>query len=193
MKRIFSRTFVFAVISVICYAFVYTQPMWNFKFKAPQYPMGLELDIFMTGAKGDVTEIDIINHYIGMQKLENAARNEKAIAPFVLVGLSLVSLAIGLFPRLKLLHILSLAIMGFPLAFISIFQLWLYKFGHDLNPAAPVRLTPFTPVILGEGIIGQFTTYAIPGSGFYLSCFAAISIGLLIWSENYKGAIKIAS
>lgn len=189
MKRIFSRAFGLAVFSVICYAFVYIQPMWNFKFKAPQYPMGLELDIFMTGAQGDVTEIDIINHYIGMQKLGDAATNEKAMAPFVLVGLSVISLSIGLFPRMKLLHILSLAILGFPLAFTSIFQLWLYKFGHDLNPAAPVRLTPFTPVILGEGIIGQFTTYAVPGSGFYLSCFAAISIALLIWSEKDKQVI----
>lgn len=188
MKRIFSRTFLLSVICVICYGLVYTRPMWNFKFKAPQYPMGLELDIFMTGASGDVTEIDIINHYIGMQKLEDAAKNEKAMAPFVLIGLSVISLALGLFPRKKLLHLLSLAMLGFPLAFVGIFQLWLYKFGHDLNPAAPVKLTPFTPVILGEGIIGQFTTYAVPGNGFYLSCFAALCVTVIIFT-SYKEMI----
>lgn len=190
MKRIFSKTFALAVISVICYALVYTQPMWNFKFKAPQYPMGLELDIFMTGAKGDVAEIDIINHYIGMQKLEDAAKNEKAMAPFVLMALSALSLALGLFPRKKILHIFSLAMLGFPLAFVTIFQLWLYKFGHDLNPAAPVRLTPFTPVILGEGIIGQFTTYAVPGNGFYLSCFAAVCVIVTVFISRKNGLIK---
>ncbi|MCM2348799.1 MAG: hypothetical protein NDI69_02180 [Bacteriovoracaceae bacterium] len=184
MKQIFSKTFFLSLICVVCYGLVYSQPMWNFKFKAPQYPMGLELDIFMTGAQGDVAEIDIINHYIGMQKLEDAAKNEKAMAPFVLIGLSVISLALGLFPNKKLFHVLSLAILGFPLAFVAIFQLWLYKFGHELNPAAPVRLTPFTPVILGEGIIGQFTTYAVPGNGFYLTCFAALCVVVTILTSH---------
>ncbi|HLW57497.1 MAG TPA: hypothetical protein VKY27_08935 [Bacteriovoracaceae bacterium] len=181
MKRLFNKNFVLAVISVICYAIAFTQPMWKFKFIAPQYPSGLELDIFLTGARGDVVEIDIINHYIGMQKLEHAAKNEKALAPYVLISLSLLSLGLGLFPRKKLLHLLSLAMIGFPLAFITIFQIWLYKFGHDLDPAAPVTLSPFTPVILGEGVIGQFRTYALPGIGFYLSVFAALCVATIVF------------
>lgn len=168
------KTLILGIVGALCYLLIYSRPMWNFKFIAPQYPDGLEIQIFMTGAQGDVFEIDIINHYIGMQKLELAAVNEKAMAPYVLLFLSCLSILIGLFPKKKLSRFLALPIIGFPLAFTGIFYLWLYKFGHDLNPAAPVRLTPFTPTILGEGIIGQFQTFATPSLGFYLACLPGI-------------------
>jgi Na+/proline symporter len=140
----------------------------------------------MTGARGDVTEIDIINHYIGMQKLEDAAKNERALAPYVLIVLSLFAIIIAANPRKKISKILYLPIMGFPAAFVVIFYIWLYRFGHELNTAAPMRLKPFTPTILGTGIIGQFSTFAIPGLGFYLSCFSAVIIGLMIYSNNRR-------
>lgn len=163
-----------------CYALAYTQPMWSFEFVAPQYPEGLKLDVFMTGARGDVFEIDIINHYIGMAKLENAAVNERAFAPYALMALSGLALLVALIPNKWFARLLSLPILGFPVAFVTVFFLWLYKFGHDLNPAAPVDLAPFTPKILGTGIIGQFKTFAIPGTGFYLACFAAILVLIML-------------
>lgn len=173
-KKIFIRV-ILALIIVACYAVAYSQPMWSFEFIAPQYPQGLRLDVLMTGAQGDVFEIDIINHYIGMSKLENAAVNERALAPYALMALSGLALLIALLPdKKRFTRILSLPILGFPIAFVGVFFLWLYKFGHELDPAAPVDLTPFTPTILGTGIIGQFKTFAAPGAGFYLACVAAI-------------------
>ena len=179
MKTIFSKHFLLSMISIVCYAFILSYPMWNFKFKAPQYPDGLELQVYMTGTKGDVFEIDIINHYIGMQKLELAAQNERAIAPYVIALLAIFSLLLAILPKNKFARFLSLANIGFPIAFVAVFYLWLYKFGHDLNPAAPVDLAPFTPTILGTGIIGQFTTFAYPGPGFYLALIPAV-ISLVI-------------
>lgn len=174
------------ILTIISYALVYYRPMWSFQFLAPQYPDGLELQVYMTGAQGDVTEIDIINHYIGMQKLEDAAKNERALAPYVLIFLSLLTVIVAIKPRHKLSKILYLPIMGFPIAFVLIFYLWLYRFGHELNPAAPVKLIPFTPTILGTGIIGQFRTFALPGIGFYLACFSAILTGLMLYYYNCR-------
>lgn len=173
-KNLLARlTLAFAIIG--CYILVYHLPMWNFEFLAPQYPQGLELEIFLTGAKGDVFEIDIINHYIGMAKLEHAAVSERAIAPYVLIAFSILALIIAFCRHNKnIVRLLSLPLLGFPLGFVVTFYWWLYKFGHDLNPAAPVEITPFTPMILGTGIIGQFKTFAVPASGFYLTCLAAI-------------------
>ncbi len=172
------------LLAMCSYAMVYYQPMWSFEFIAPQYPDGLGLQVYMTGAKGDVTEIDIINHYIGMQKLEDAAKNERALAPYVLILLSLLSAVVAFKPRHKLSKFMYLPLIGFPMAFVVIFYLWLYRFGHQLNPAAPVKLTPFTPTILGTGIIGQFRTFALPGIGFYLACFSALLIGFMLYRFN---------
>ncbi len=177
-----------------CYALMYYQSMWTFKFVAPQYPQGLVLDVYLTGARGDVFEIDIINHYIGMSKLEHAAVNERAFAPYALLALSIMAFVVALVPHKWFSRLMALPILGFPVAFVGIFFMWLHKFGHELDPAAPVDLTPFTPTILGTGIIGQFKTYAIPGMGFYLGCLAAFCVLIMLcWhaetvkSESKKG------
>lgn len=178
-----------ALIIVGSYALIYRLPMWSFKFVAPQYPQGLELQVFLTGAQGDVFEIDIINHYIGMSKLEDAAINEKAFAPYSLIALSILAVMIAFCRHSKkVMRIASLPILLFPMGFVVTFYYWLYKFGHDLNPAAPVDITPFTPTILGTGIIGQFKTFAVPGSGFYLACFAAgLTLLILRLHEEKSG------
>ena len=48
-------------------------PLWNLTMFAPQYPDGLRLDIYTHSSQGgnngqDVKEINVLNHYIGMQR-----------------------------------------------------------------------------------------------------------------------------
>ena len=52
----------------------------DFELVAPQYPKGLKLDISLTGITGDVKEIDILNHYIGMRTMSDAASLESAMS-----------------------------------------------------------------------------------------------------------------
>ena len=52
-------------------------PLWHIEMQAPQYPKGLSLHVFAHTIVGghdgaDIKEINILNHYIGMQKLERA-------------------------------------------------------------------------------------------------------------------------
>ena len=44
-----------------------------------------------------------------------------------------------------------------------VYQLYLY--GHDLSPEAPVKIKPFTPVILGTKDVANFTTHSFPQLG----------------------------
>lgn len=174
MKHIFTKNTLLSLLAIACLISIYYWPMWNFTFIAPQYPLGLELQIYLTKTTGDVFEIDIINHYIGMQKLDGAAQTEKALVPYILALLVLISTSL-VFVRKKIWRIIvALPILGFPIVFTGIFYLWLYRFGHNLDLAAPVRLAPFTPTIMGTGIIGQFKTYAVPSMGFYFACFSAL-------------------
>ena len=185
----------FACIILGCYLVSYYFPMWNFTFIAPQYPHGLRLEVFLTGARGDVFEIDIINHYIGMSKLEHAAVTERLIAPYVLLLLALFSLLVTFLSSInKWIRLaMSAPVLGFPIVFTGTFYFWLYQFGHNLNPAAPVEIAPFTPTIIGTGIIGQFRTFAIPGLGFYACTIAAILLFFIVKKDLKGKTIKSES
>jgi hypothetical protein len=65
----------------------------------------------------------------------------------------------------------------FPLSFIADSFFWLYRFGHELDPRAPLHLPQFTPQLFGNGTIGQFMTFATPQSGFWL---AVAGVALLL-------------
>lgn len=150
-------------------------PYWKFTLVAPQYPYGLHVTVYLNKLEGDVRELDILNHYIGMKKMEEAAQFERKIAFWAVLMLSLITLAF-LFSGRKGAIFFVLPALGFPVGFIADLFFWLYKFGHDLNPHAPIKITPFTPTLFGEGKVAQFKTFATFGPGFYLAVAGAILI-----------------
>ncbi|HMR58486.1 MAG TPA: hypothetical protein PKC10_14275, partial [Cyclobacteriaceae bacterium] len=48
----------------------YFVPLWQILMWAPQYPEGLEMDIWINNITGDVKVISALNHYIGMKHIE---------------------------------------------------------------------------------------------------------------------------
>ena len=72
----------------------YLLPWWNFHLVAPQYPQGLDLRIALTGVTGAVKEIDILNHYVGMRSLSDAASVERSIAGFLVSAVVLTVAAV---------------------------------------------------------------------------------------------------
>jgi hypothetical protein len=179
--------FLLVTAAVALYGMAYFQPIWGFYLYAPQYPHGLTLAIYVDRVAGDTMEIDILNHYIGMAKLGAAAEFERAIAVYVLIGIALCSLLVASFPRKRGAVFSALPAITFPFVFALIMFVWMYKFGHELDPAAPVRMSPFTPKLLGKGIIGNFQTHGMPGPGFYLFLAAVPLMAFaarLRWSET---------
>jgi copper chaperone NosL len=161
---------------VAAIALAFTVSWWKFILYAPQYPHGLRLEIWLSGLTGDVHEIGMLNHYIGMSHLEEAAPLERHYAALgvALVALfSLVSLLVG---GKRLGWLAALPALLFPLGFLADSFVWLYRFGHRLDPHAPVRIQGFTPQMFGNGQIGQFMTFAEPGLGFWLAVFGAVAI-----------------
>src|SRR4051794_34514915 len=75
-----------ATLGVLAFAGAFLMPWWKFTLYAPQYPHGLRLQIALTGLAGDVHEIDMLNHYIGMQHLTQAAPIERAYASYGVAG-----------------------------------------------------------------------------------------------------------
>lgn len=146
-----------------------SQPWWSFLLYAPQYPKGLKLIISLRGMQGDVHEIDLLNHYIGMGHLADAAPLERKLAGWGVAAIAVVTLALLAGAGKKLNKLVAIPALSFPVVFLLDSFYWLHTFGHDLNPKAPLKIKPFTPEMFGNGVIGQFETFAAPQLGFYLA------------------------
>lgn len=164
-----------ALLAVGLYAVSLFVPWWHITLFAPQYPKGLEVFIGLRGMTGDVREVDILNHYIGMTHLEQAAPFERHWAAWGVGLLGFLVLAFTLLPGKRLSGLLVVPALALPAVFVVDSYVWLWRFGHHLDPHAPLRFKPFTPHLFGVGIIGQFHTEAAPDVGFWLS-IAAIAV-----------------
>ncbi len=159
-------------------------PYWGLVLQAPQYPGGLQLRVFVNNMTGDddpkldeVREIDGLNHYIGMKSLYEAAKFERSIAiPAVI--LMVILLVVAAFWRRRWTWLLTIPALTFPFVFLADLAFWMTHYGQNLDPYAPLSsaIQPFTPPILGEGVIGQFKTIAYVDTGWYIIIAGSILI-----------------
>jgi copper chaperone NosL len=159
-------------------------PYWGLVLEAPQYPGGLKMRVFVNYMTGDadpkldeVAEIDGLNHYIGMKSLYEAAKFERSIAiPAVIIMIGL--LLVAAFWRRRWTWLLTIPALTFPFVFLGDLAFWMNHYGQNLDPYAPLSssIQPFTPPILGEGVIGQFKTIAYVDIGWYIVAAGSILI-----------------
>jgi hypothetical protein len=109
---------------IIPLLFSLAQPLWRIRMVAPQYPEGLDLDIYAYKLEGgnegrDLNEINVLNHYIGMRRLDEAEFADLDWLPFAFGVLALLTLrvaAIGDVRALVDLTVLTLYMSLFSLA-----------------------------------------------------------------------------
>jgi hypothetical protein len=164
-------------------------PYWSLVLHAPQYPGGLVVNAYVNHLEGDVFEIDGLNHYIGMRPLGEAAAFERSISIFAIAALALLVIA-AIFIHSPWAALLSLPAVLLPVVFLGDLFFWLNNFGQNLDPNAALSnsIAPFTPTILGEGVIGQFKTVAYADVGLLLASAGSILIlvGLYLQRRAYK-------
>jgi hypothetical protein len=174
-------------LAVVPLALSLTQPLWNIRMLAPQYPKGLELDIYahtIEGGNGgqDLVEINTLNHYIGMKKLEKVDFTDLEWIPFAIGGLALLALRAAAIGDVRALVDLAVLTVYFGLFSAARFAFMLYTYGHNLDPRAPIRMEPFTPAILGTKQIANFETASYPrGASYLIALFGAVVAGLTFW------------
>ncbi|MBS1118285.1 MAG: hypothetical protein H6Q90_513 [Deltaproteobacteria bacterium] len=165
----------------------FTQPLWKISMTAPQYPNGLYMEIYGHKIEGgnhgnDIKEINTLNHYIGMHKIDRAELSDLDWIPFALGLLIVLTLRCAAIGNVRAL--VDLAVIG---GYISLFAFGkfvykLYVFGHNLDPDAPFKLEPFTPAIFGTKQIANFSTESYPQLGsIYLGIFFTGVLGVLGW------------
>lgn len=168
-------------------------PYWSLILHAPQYPNGLVVHAYVNHLEGDVQEIDGLNHYIGMRPLNEAAQLERQISIFAIAAIALLVLA-TVFIHSPWSLLLALPAILLPPVFLADLYFWLNNFGQNLDPTAALSnsVEPFTPTILGEGMIGQFRTEAFADFGLLLASAASllILIGLYLQRRAYKPLVE---
>jgi copper chaperone NosL len=171
-----------ALLLILSYFF----PLWQIHLIAPQYPGGLNMYIWQHQVTGDLGIINTINHYIGMKKIVQDEFAEFAIIPYVTGVMILFGLAVAIIGKRKFL-IIWLILFGI-LAIIGVgdFYIWLYDYGHNLSPDAPITLEGFTPPLIGNKVLANFIVYSFPNIGMYIYAVTIfLAVTALYFSYRY--------
>lgn len=157
-------------------------PYWSLRMTAPQYPKGLQVEVYVNHLAGDVDEVDALNHYLGMPKLDEGGQLERSVSFFAIGAFGLLLVA-GVFVHNQWAGLLAVPVVGFPLIFLADLAWILYQFGHSIDPNSALggAIEPFTPPLFGEGKIGQFGTLAQAEPGLWLAFAAAAVVLAGLW------------
>lgn len=175
-----------ARLALLCSIFL---PYWHLDLKAPQYPKGLNVTTYVNQVTGDVREVDSLNHYIGMRPLKDAAQLERSVSIIALIALVLLVEGVA-YIHSKWAVLIALPAILYPFIFLADLYYWLHRFGTNLDPTAAMSnaVKPFTPPLLGRGVIGQFESQARMGIGLQLAftCSGLVLVGLWLHRRAYK-------
>lgn len=166
-------------IVVLCSAVLLTSvfffPLWRIGLVAPQYPEGLHLEIWADKVIGDIRNINVLNHYIGMSKVEPDKIPEFRMFPYAFGGLAVAGFLAGLLGRKILIRLWCIAILSFAVYGLYDFYQWEYHFGHDLSEDAPMKLEEsYQPPLIGTKQILTITATSWPEKGGYAFSGAAL-------------------
>ncbi|MDR7544842.1 MAG: nitrous oxide reductase family maturation protein NosD [Armatimonadota bacterium] len=149
-------------------------PLWSMTLYAPQYVNGLRLTIEGRGVRGDVDELNALNHYIGMPPIRQEDIPEARLFYPAVAAIAVGLLLVPFMPWRPFRWLVLFGAWALPLAFLADLQWRLHTFGHSLDPKAAFRLPLFTPKVLGPTVVMNFNVMAIPGAGLLLLLLSAL-------------------
>jgi len=188
-----SRLLLLIAAAAIATSFFF--PLWKMHLVAPQYQDGLELFIWAHKIQGGghegqhLAEINNLNHYIGMKAIDAADFTEMIWMPFAFGIILLLILRAAVFGLMGNVVDLFAIYSYFGLFSIGSFWYRLYTYGHQLDPRAPMKIEPFTPLLIGVKQIANFREYSFPQLGAYLLTFSVLLIVLAGWHSRKERAL----
>lgn len=160
-------------------------PLWALSFKAPvaghQWKTIL---VYGTGSvQGPLDEVNKANRYVGLEQIRPADILPLKLIPLTYV-LAAVLIVLGGW-RLSLRKTTlayAILLLSVPLGI----QYWLYAFGHNINPDAPIALDPFTPYVIGSYEVATFMIVTYLHAGYFL-LIGAFAVSYFV---NKKRALR---
>lgn len=153
---------------------VYFVPIWSISLDAPQYPEGIGLKIHVNTIVGeeenDLQNINNLNHYIGMKRIEPDSIAELRYMPFIIGIMCALGIITGLIGKRNL--VLAWAILFIIIGAVGLtdFYMWEYDYGHNLDPHAAIKIDgmSYQPPLLGSKQLLNFTAHSFPDAGGYI-------------------------
>ena len=174
---------------------VFFLPAWQILLFAPQYPEGLKMNIWINNLNGDIDVINGLNNYIGMRPFSIKDFPEFTYLPYVVGFFMLLGLVIAITGKRRLLFLyLLLTVLGGALAMYD-FYMWEYRYGHNLNPEAPIQVPgmSYQPPLFGHKRLLNFDAYSFPDvGGWIVISAAALAFGVWFfeWYKQRKASRK---
>lgn len=170
------------IIAVVMLGGVFLFPLWQINLDAAQFPGGLDLNIWIdrfSGAEGDdsiIQNVNILNHYIGMKFIEPDSIPEHkyfSIIAYIMMGLGLLAAIINKKWGYGVWFVIMITLSVLA---VYDFYLWLYDYGHNLDPKAPIKLEGMTymPPLFGEKDLLNFYVKSYPHWGVILMVFSIV-------------------
>ena len=175
------RLIAFAALLLVPVFFLPILPIWTMKLWAPQYREGLELVIYTNTIRGDLQNINTLNHYVGMKKITPDDFKEFGYLPLALTLFGTLALLAALVNRRWLAILGWVVFTGFSAYMFSDYARWLWHYGHDLDPRAALKLPTFTPPLIGWARMANFRVLSIPAVGTVLLGIAWAIGPFVVW------------
>jgi hypothetical protein len=176
-------------------------PMWLIELSAPQYPEPLGMEIWINkiadAKPGDLQNINLMNHYVGMQEIPELIP-EFSFFPWIVLVMIILGINFAIIGK-RLLYILwfwNMAILGI-LGMYDFYQ-WEYNYGHSLDTKAAIKfmdeageLITYQPPLIGTQTILNFEATSLPAMGAYL-LFLSMALSIVAyWVGRFEAGHKL--
>jgi len=163
----------------------YFVPLWRILMWAPQYPEGLEMNIWINNITGDVKVISALNHYIGMKHIEVEMFPEFQYMIYIVGFLIAFGLIAALVNKRFMVVAFMMILFATGVAALVDFYMWGYDYGHNLDPTAAINIPgmSYQPPLIGTKQLLNFTAFSGPHIGGWIFMAAT---GLVIATLVYE-------
>ena len=167
-------------------------PIWRIHLIAPQYPEGLGMEIRANRVHGrgehDLDNINELNHYIGMKRIETSEIPVLRVMPWVIGGLAVFGAVAALVGRRGLAWAWLVTFAASGLAGLVAFWWWEYDYGHHLDLEHAIITVPgmtYQPPIIGEKQLLNFTAASWPALGAVIAAVAfALGVAAIVLARR---------
>lgn len=185
---------ILVLIASVLMISVYFLPLWSVRLTAPQYPEGLGMHIRINTVEGatenDLNNINNLNHYIGMKRIEPEAIPELRIMPWIVAGIIVTGLATAALARRPVLYVWTAGFLAIALVGLIDFWKWEYDYGHNLDNEHAILKIPgmtYQPPLIGAKQLLNFRAVSLPSLGGIVAGLAmalALAAVVLAWRER---------
>jgi hypothetical protein len=188
-----TRSRILIAVTALLLVAAYALPLWKIELEAPQYPEGLGMYIRLDTIEGmnphDLGNINGLNHYIGMARIEPASFPELRLMPWILGVLIAAGLVTAWTARRGLLYAWTAAFLVAAIVGMVDFYVWGYQYGHNLDPRAAIKVPglSYQPPIIGSKKLLNFTAHSWPAPGGWIAIAAGVTI-VLVTGAELRGA-----